>query len=74
MELAQASVGMTRAEANELVLELLSKYQDHLADAPQGKRYQDCYDVATGEPGREYQDLFAEVMGELASMGLNLDR
>ncbi len=70
VEINRACVGMTRAEANQLVKELLPKYEDHLPDAPAGKRYQDCYDVDTGRPCQEYVELYAEVKEELAAMGI----
>ncbi len=70
VEINQACVGMTRVEANQLVKQLLPKYEDHLTDAPAGKRYQDCYDVDTGEPSGQYVELYAEVKEELAGMGI----
>lgn len=69
VELTEACVGMKRSEANELVKELLSKYEDKIDDAPAGKRYQDCYDMDTGQPSAEYVDLYGEVKEELRQMG-----
>ena len=68
VEITQACVGMTRAEANQVVKELVPKYEDRLEDAPPGKRYQDCYDVGTGQPSRQYVELYAEVKAELGAM------
>ncbi len=69
VELTEACVGMKRSEANELVKELLSKYEDKIDDAPAGKRYQDCYDMDTGQPSAEYVNLYGEVKEELRQMG-----
>lgn len=70
VEINQACVGMTRRQANELVRELLPKYESRLDDAPVGKKYQDCYDVDTGEPCQQYVELYGEVKEELAAMGV----
>ncbi|MCD6391981.1 MAG: monomethylamine:corrinoid methyltransferase, partial [Planctomycetes bacterium] len=71
VELTEACVGMKRTQANELIKELLDKYEDKLDDAPMGKRYQDCYDMNTGQPCAEYVDLYGEVKDELRQMGFN---
>ena len=72
VEINQACVGMSREQGNELAKELLAKYEDHLDDAPKGRKYQDCYDVETGLPCQEYVDLYGSVKEELRRMGFNL--
>ncbi len=72
VEINQACVGMTRAEANQLVKELLPKYEHNLAGDCTGTRYQDCYDVDSGQPCEQYVQLYAEVKEELAAMGFRL--
>jgi methylamine--corrinoid protein Co-methyltransferase len=67
---AVARQGMTREEANEMALKLLSKYEHHAADAPKGKTYQECYDVATALPTQEHFDMYRRVKDELAEMGI----
>jgi len=69
VEINQACVGMTRAQGNEMVQQLLAKYEDQIDDAPQGQPYQGCYDLNTGRPGQAYVDLYGEVKEELAQMG-----
>jgi methylamine--corrinoid protein Co-methyltransferase len=71
VELTEACVGMKRTEANELVKELLNKYEDNIDDAPVGKKYQECYDVNKGEPCQEYVDLYGQVKKELRGMGFS---
>ena len=71
VELNQACVGMSRTQGNEMAKELLKKYEDKIDDAPVGKRYQECYDINTGEPSQEYVDLYGEVKEELRQMGFN---
>jgi len=72
VEINRACVGMSREKANELVRELLPKYEDNLNRDCAGTRYQDCYDVGTGEPCQQYVELYAEVKEELAAMGFGL--
>jgi hypothetical protein len=65
-EVAHATVGMSRREANGIVDTLLKKYEDKLPDPPIGKKYQECYDEKTGKPGKELIELYREVRRELA--------
>ena len=51
--------------------ELLKKYEDNIDDAPIGKKYQECYNVDSGQPCQEYVDLYGEVKDELREMGFN---
>ncbi|MBN2377223.1 MAG: monomethylamine:corrinoid methyltransferase [Sedimentisphaerales bacterium] len=71
VELIEACVGMTRAQANEMVKNLLPKYIDTLDSAPRGKKYQEAYDLNTGKPTQEYVDLYGQVKDELRTMGFN---
>ena len=63
---AHAAVGMSRPEANQIVRALLEEYEAELADPPLGKRYQECYDLATGEPVKEAVDLCRDVRREMS--------
>ena len=69
VELTRACVGLSRQQANELVKELLGKYEDKIDNAPIGKKYQECYDIDTGRAGLEYIELYGNVMAELREMG-----
>jgi len=72
VELNEACVGMSRTQGNELAKGLLDKYEDGLDNAPAGRKYQDCFDMATGLPCQEYVDLYGAVMGELHAMGFDI--
>ncbi|MBA7629853.1 hypothetical protein ES703_37360 [subsurface metagenome] len=63
-------IGMRRAEANEIVNTLLPKYENNLDNPPKGKKYQECYDIKTLEPSREFTELYGGIKKELASYGL----
>jgi methylamine--corrinoid protein Co-methyltransferase len=67
---AVANMRLTRQEANALLLKILTRYEDRIADAPLGSEFQECYDAATSLPSREYLDLYARVRSELAALGL----
>ncbi|UCF91126.1 MAG: monomethylamine:corrinoid methyltransferase [Desulfobacterales bacterium] len=68
---AAARQGLTREQANALALKLLSRYEDQAADAPRGKEYQECYDVAQALPTQEHFDMYRQVKDELAALGID---
>ncbi|HSR31516.1 MAG TPA: monomethylamine:corrinoid methyltransferase [Anaerolineae bacterium] len=72
VEMAYAATGMRAERANELVLQLLERYEAQVEQAPQGMRYQECHDLPTGKPTEEYLRLYDEVKEELAGMGIPL--
>jgi methylamine---corrinoid protein Co-methyltransferase len=67
---AVARQGMTRAQASEIALKLLAKYEPQIADAPAGRPFQECYDARTARPMPWYLDLFRKVKDEVASLGV----
>jgi methylamine--corrinoid protein Co-methyltransferase len=67
---ACARMNLTREAANELLLKILAKYEDQIADAPLGSEFQECYDAARSLPTQEYLDLYARVKSELTTVGL----
>lgn len=67
---AAARQGMPRTQANEIVARLLSKYETQIADAPQGKPFQECYDVRKIQPQGWYLDMYRQVKDEIANMGV----
>jgi methylamine---corrinoid protein Co-methyltransferase len=73
-EVLKGAAGLTRGKANEIILTLLEKYEDHLADAPAGDVFEGLYDVAKGVPRPEYQRLYDESKEDLARLGLPFKR
>ena len=69
-EVAHAVIGMKRTEANEIVNRLLPKYENNLDNPPKGKKYQECYNIETLEPSREFIGLYGRIKKELAGYGL----
>jgi len=71
-EVANGAVefGIKRSEANELVKKILDRYKNHIADAPLGKTFQECYDPRKVTPNEEYTKLYAAVKAELRNLGV----
>jgi methylamine--corrinoid protein Co-methyltransferase len=67
-----ARSGMKREEANELVKEVLEKYEHRIGEAPIGKSFRDCYDAETITPSKEYLEIYKTVKKELGDIGLNI--
>ncbi len=70
IEIGKAGSRLNRDQANELVIGLLEKYEAQIENAPEGDRYQDCYNVETGKPSEGYVRLYDEVKEELTGMGI----
>jgi methylamine--corrinoid protein Co-methyltransferase len=68
--MGKAACKMTRQQASEIVIRLLEKYESQIEAAPEGDRYQDCYDVVTGKPGSAYLRLYDEAKEELFALGV----
>ena len=67
---AVANMNLSRKEANALLLTILARYEDRIADAPLGSEFQECYDARTSLPSQEYLDLYRRVKAELTALGL----
>lgn len=63
--------GLTRKEANRLLLRLVSSYEKQMADAPIGKTFAECYDVKELRPTDEYESLYEKKKGEWESLGFD---
>jgi len=71
-EVAHAAAGMSRRDGNEIVKALLAKYEKHLANPPEGKRFQDCFNIDTLEPTPEHYEVYANAKEALRGLGLPL--
>ena len=70
-EVCQASVGVDRRQANEILKHLLGHYEGNLKEAPAGDTFEHLYDQRTLQPVSEYQRIYDEVKAELRQLGLN---
>jgi methylamine--corrinoid protein Co-methyltransferase len=72
-EVSHASLGLTRQEANDLVLQLLPHYQDTFDDPKRGYPFPEVYDEDTVEPKQEWLDIYHQVREAVIDLGLDLD-
>ncbi|MEA1927850.1 MAG: monomethylamine:corrinoid methyltransferase [Candidatus Auribacterota bacterium] len=72
-EVFEASAKLSLSQANELVLYLLTKYEDGLKDQPKGKSFTECFDVKTLTPTKEWQDIYDRVKEDLVAHGMSFD-
>lgn len=73
-EVAHAVRGMSRGQANEVVLQLLSRYEADLPTKPDGKPFEQVYDLEKVEPTPEWRGAYDEVWNELVQLGVPVDR
>ncbi len=71
-EVGKAVAGMTRAEANSLLQQLIPLYADDLQKRPIGKSFDEVYDLETVRPTPEWQGTYEEVKLDLGKMGWHL--
>jgi methylamine--corrinoid protein Co-methyltransferase len=73
---AVAKARLTRKDANELVVRIMSKYQPQI-DArtlhKKGGDFRECYDLDTVKPNKEYYAMYNKVKRELREMGLPME-
>lgn len=72
VDVGKAASGLSRDAANDLVLQLVQKYETHIQDPPEGDCYYECFNAETGKPHDDYVRLVAETLEELAAMGIPL--
>jgi len=73
VEVAEAASKLTRKEANPIVRKFLEKYEGQLKAPPKGLKYQDCYDIETGNLiNSEYEKNADRIRKELKDLGLSI--
>ena len=70
-EAARAAAGVDISEINQILDKLVGLYENDYATAPEGKRFQDCYDVATVTPTDEYVKVYEGARKKLEGFGLS---
>jgi methylamine--corrinoid protein Co-methyltransferase len=73
-EATHAARGLTRDDANELALAMLSHYEGHAADPDPGKPFAEIYNLDTVEPTAEWLDVYGRVRNAVCDLGLDLDK
>ena len=69
---ALATCGMKISDVNEVLSKLIPMYEAHYTDAPQGKTFQECYDVKTVKPTQEYLEVYDKAVATLHDIGLDI--
>jgi methylamine--corrinoid protein Co-methyltransferase len=74
-EVSHASASLKRNDVNELLKKVISKYEEHLtADkAPEGKSFEDLYDINSLKPKNDYLRIYDKVNSELRDIGLPIN-
>ena len=67
---AKATAGMEIEEVNRILDALVKSYEKNYATAPQGKTFQECYDVKTITPTDEYVKVYEGARKKLEGLGL----
>jgi methylamine--corrinoid protein Co-methyltransferase len=67
---AKAAAGMEIEEVNRILDALVKSYEKNYATAPQGKTFQECYDVKTITPTDEYVKVYEGARKKLEGLGL----
>ncbi len=69
-ECANAALGMSRKQANEIIKQCEERYVEFLGKQPIGKPFQEVYDLTLMEPIKEWQDMYLKVKDEVRKMGM----
>lgn len=67
-----AEIGLSRKEANRMVLKLVEGYEKRIPEAPIGKRFDECYQLDQIRPTDEYESLLTKKKKEWKSLGLEV--
>ncbi len=71
-EASQAALGMSREEANQLVMRILEVYEPRLEKHDVGQPFEEVYDRLTVLPTAAWQATYDEVKEHLIGLGLAL--
>lgn len=73
---AVAKARLTREHANDLVKQIMQKYQPNIDNRTAhtiGGNFRDCYDLRTVQPTKEYLAIYNKVKKELTGLGLSMN-
>jgi methylamine--corrinoid protein Co-methyltransferase len=72
-EVSHACLGMRRADANGIVLEMLKHYESTFNEPKRGFPFPEVYNEDTVEPKENWLEIYHQVRSEIKSLGLDLD-
>jgi hypothetical protein len=70
-EVSRATAGVEIETVNEILDKLVASYENDYANAPAGKTFQECYDIATVTPTDEYVSVYEGARKKLEDLGLS---
>ena len=70
-EASSAACGMSIEAANNVVDNILHRYELNYKNAPLGKKFQECYDLDTLTPSQEYLDVYENAMHTISMCGMD---
>lgn len=73
-EVTHAASSMQPEDVNEIVKQIVPKYEDFLKTPDVGRPYQLAYDVKTGQPTAEWEAIYQKVKNEVIDLGIPMDR
>ena len=69
---SEATCGMKISDVNEILNKLVPSYECNYTNAPAGKTFQECYDVKTVKPTKEYLEVYDKAVAQLKDFGLDI--
>ncbi len=69
-EVTHAASSLEPKAVNEIVKQIVPRYEDKLKTPDIGKPYQQAYDVQTGQPTEEWESLYRRVKQEMIDLGI----
>ena len=70
-EVSRAATGLSRERANELVLQLVARYEGTLEEPRYGYPFPEVYDEVTVRPKENWLNVYQQVKDELARFGIS---
>lgn len=71
-EVALATCGMDVSEVNPIIDKVIRLYEKDLGRAPQGKKFQECYDARSLEPSDDYVAIYDHAIDVLGQCGFEM--
>jgi len=73
-EVTHATSGMKVTDVNEIVKDLVARYEDKIKSPDLGKPYQQAYDMTTHTPTEEWEAIYQRVKQEVIDLGIPLSQ